>query len=160
MGKIPSSAVIVKKGYQDEYDAYSAFGGTLSAQSSPFDTADTETDLIHNADLKALIEQYEIDRFWVVGLATDFCVGGTSLDALGKNTVAGRVLVGATAPADAVQEFCTATATSSKSTAGEKAGIALGSIFGIMGFAVIFGLLGQGLLGQCLRRLWHPLAGK
>jgi len=181
--KIPSSAVIVKKGYQDEYDAYSAFGGTLSAQSSPFDTADTETDLIHNADLKTLIEQYEIDRFWVVGLATDFCVGGTSLDALGKNTVTGReapttlehvilltsciravfpdtsgaakiaevgaaggVLVGATAPADAVQEFCTATATSSKSTAGEKAGIALGSIFGIMGFAVIFGLL-----GQCLR---------
>ena len=64
--KIPSSAVIVKKGYQDEYDAYSAFGGTLSAQSSPFDTADTETDLIHNADLKALIEQYEIDRFWYV----------------------------------------------------------------------------------------------
>ena len=84
----------------------------------------------------------------MVGLATDFCVGGTSLDALGKNTVTGReapatlehvilltsciravfpdtsgvakiaevgaaggVLVGAAAPADAVQEFCTATRT-------------------------------------------------
>eukprot|EP00467_Chlorarachnion_reptans_P002832 CAMPEP_0114511724 /NCGR_PEP_ID=MMETSP0109-20121206/14570_1 /TAXON_ID=29199 /ORGANISM="Chlorarachnion reptans, Strain CCCM449" /LENGTH=293 /DNA_ID=CAMNT_0001691311 /DNA_START=36 /DNA_END=917 /DNA_ORIENTATION=+ len=82
---LPNETVVVKKGWYIRKDTYSAFGGTRSKESYPFDTEDTKDDLKTRAKLVDLLTDYNITRFWTVGLALDFCVGGTILDSLGKN---------------------------------------------------------------------------
>eukprot|EP00656_Telonema_subtile_P010963 TRINITY_DN1535_c0_g1_i1.p1 TRINITY_DN1535_c0_g1~~TRINITY_DN1535_c0_g1_i1.p1 ORF type:complete len:327 (-),score=64.46 TRINITY_DN1535_c0_g1_i1:215-1195(-) len=88
--RVPPNATVVKKGWGRLNDTYSAFGGTQSLQAYPFDTQDSQQGLQHRATLTALLEQAGVRRMWVVGLATDFCVGGTVLDALGANPDTGR----------------------------------------------------------------------
>jgi len=75
---------VVKKGFDLTLDSYSAFGGVESKQGFPFDTEDDIESLKGQRDLKALIEEAGIERLFVVGLATDFCVLHTALDAVGK----------------------------------------------------------------------------
>eukprot|EP00470_Lotharella_oceanica_P000673 CAMPEP_0170172376 /NCGR_PEP_ID=MMETSP0040_2-20121228/5608_1 /TAXON_ID=641309 /ORGANISM="Lotharella oceanica, Strain CCMP622" /LENGTH=316 /DNA_ID=CAMNT_0010413003 /DNA_START=1 /DNA_END=951 /DNA_ORIENTATION=+ len=82
---IPANATVVKKGWDSTVDTYSAFGGTESLQGYPFDTKDKKPELSARDDLGSLIAKANITRFWTVGIALDFCVGGTVLDALGKN---------------------------------------------------------------------------
>lgn len=82
---LPANATVVKKGWDVRNDTYSAFGGTQSAQTSPFDTEDSEKVLRGRRGLAELLESRGIRRFWAVGIALDYCVGGTVLDALGKN---------------------------------------------------------------------------
>ena len=53
--------VVLDKGTQPDTEGYSAFEGT---------------------DLGALLREHRIDRVTVVGLATDYCVRNTALDAL------------------------------------------------------------------------------
>lgn len=82
---IPANATVVKKGYKVRVDSYSAYGGKQSLQGAPFDTEDTESDIDARASLKTLIENLNITRLWVVGLATDYCVKNSILDTLGVN---------------------------------------------------------------------------
>lgn len=58
---LPPDTVVISKADTPERDAYSAFGGT---------------------DLDARLTQAGIDRLYVGGLATDYCVLNTVLDAL------------------------------------------------------------------------------
>mmetsp|Transcript_21573 Transcript_21573/g.38271 ORF Transcript_21573/g.38271 Transcript_21573/m.38271 type:complete len:339 (+) Transcript_21573:83-1099(+) len=83
--RLPKNTTVVKKGWDLVLDTYSAFGGTKSVEEYPFDTKDTKPDLQHQARLNDLLVSQNIERFWVVGIALDFCVGSTVLDSLGKN---------------------------------------------------------------------------
>ncbi|KXV63585.1 hypothetical protein AD949_07000 [Acetobacter orleanensis] len=62
---LPSSTLAVFKGTQAEQDSYSAFGGT-DAQGLP---------------LAALLQKQDITRVFVCGLALDYCVRASALDA-------------------------------------------------------------------------------
>ena len=57
---------VIRKGYNAEIDSYSAF---------------KENDQKTTTGLDGLLKSLEIDLVYVVGLATDFCVKWTSLDA-------------------------------------------------------------------------------
>ena len=59
--KLPSNVEIVSKGYDPDRDSYSAFGGT---------------------HLKEYLRREGIKRVWIGGLAQDYCVRETSLDAI------------------------------------------------------------------------------
>jgi nicotinamidase/pyrazinamidase len=59
--RLPHNAEIVSKGYDLDKDSYSAFGGT---------------------ELNAKLRAAGIKRIWIGGLAQDYCVRETSLDAL------------------------------------------------------------------------------
>ena len=58
--KLPSNATIVSKATREDADAYSAFDGT---------------------DLDKMLQARGVSRLWVGGLATDYCVLATVLDA-------------------------------------------------------------------------------
>lgn len=58
---IPSAAVVISKGADPGKDAYSGFQGT---------------------DLSRLLKQRQVRRLFVGGLATDYCVKSTVLDAI------------------------------------------------------------------------------
>jgi nicotinamidase/pyrazinamidase len=58
---LPTNAEIVNKGYEQDKDSYSAFGGT---------------------DLKKRLLRAGIRRLWIGGLTQDYCVRETSLDAM------------------------------------------------------------------------------
>ncbi|GAB5371754.1 hypothetical protein AAMO2058_001607000 [Amorphochlora amoebiformis] len=83
--KLPKNTTVVKKGWDVDLDNYSAFGGTLSVQQYPFDTKDDKSVLENRPSLSDMVVKYDIRRLWVLGIALDFCVGNTVLDALGKN---------------------------------------------------------------------------
>lgn len=85
--KMPATAIVVKKGFDVTQDSYSAFGGRLSKQTYPFDTEDTSSELATQPSLKDLLEQNQIERLWVVGIATDYCVKNSILDAMGRNVM-------------------------------------------------------------------------
>jgi nicotinamidase/pyrazinamidase len=58
--KLPAEATIVSKATREDADAYSAFGGT---------------------DLDETLRSRGVRRLWIGGLATDYCVLATVLDA-------------------------------------------------------------------------------
>lgn len=64
--KLPASATIVTKGTSDRDDGYSAFEGTLP----------------DGRDLATALHDQGVTRVYVGGLATDYCVRATVLDAL------------------------------------------------------------------------------
>jgi len=83
---IPVNATVVKKGFMVHNDSYSAFGGRLSVSPWPFDNGnDTEEVLINQPELKTLLQDQRITRLFVSGIAIDYCVKNTILDALGMN---------------------------------------------------------------------------
>ena len=59
--RLPADAEIVSKGYELDKDSYSAFGGT---------------------NLREKLRQAGVKRIWIGGLAQDYCVRETSLDAI------------------------------------------------------------------------------
>jgi nicotinamidase/pyrazinamidase len=59
--RLPPHAQIISKGYDLDRDSYSAFGGT---------------------DLLDKLRHADIQRLWIGGLAQDYCVRESSLDAL------------------------------------------------------------------------------
>jgi nicotinamidase/pyrazinamidase len=59
--RLPRRAEIISKGHDPENDSYSAFGGT---------------------QLRAKLQAAGVKRIWIGGLAQDYCVRETSLDAL------------------------------------------------------------------------------
>ena len=63
---IPHAQLIIRKGYDREIDSYSGF-----------QEADRET----VTGLAGYLNERDVDRLYVVGLATDFCVGWTAIDA-------------------------------------------------------------------------------
>jgi nicotinamidase/pyrazinamidase len=63
---IAQAALIVRKGFHKEVDSYSAF---------------TEADGKTTTGLAAYLKARQIKRLFVAGLATDFCVAWTALDA-------------------------------------------------------------------------------
>ena len=64
--KLPTAQVILRKGYHQEVDSYSAF---------------TEADGKTPTGLGGYLKQRGIKRVFVAGLATDFCVAWTAMDA-------------------------------------------------------------------------------
>ncbi len=63
---IPRAQLIIRKGFHNEVDSYSAFL-----------EADKET----HTGLASYLKERGIDTVFVTGLATDFCVGWTAIDA-------------------------------------------------------------------------------
>ena len=63
---IPQAELIVRKGFHADVDSYSAF---------------TEADGKTTTGLAAYLDARKISRLFVAGLATDFCVAWTALDA-------------------------------------------------------------------------------
>jgi nicotinamidase/pyrazinamidase len=63
---IPQAGLIIRKGFHKEVDSYSAF---------------TEADGKTTTGLAAYLEARKIKRVFVAGLATDFCVAWTAIDA-------------------------------------------------------------------------------
>ncbi len=74
--KLPADAEIISKAETSDADSYSAFGGTDLSER------------LHNAGIK---------RVWVGGLAQDYCVRATALDAL-KEGFEVHLILGATRP--------------------------------------------------------------
>jgi nicotinamidase/pyrazinamidase len=63
---IPQAELVLRKGYHQKIDSYSAF---------------YEADHKTPTGLAAYLEQRKLSKVFVVGLATDFCVGWTAIDA-------------------------------------------------------------------------------
>lgn len=63
---IPQAELIIRKGFHKDVDSYSAF---------------TEADGKTTTGLAAYLKARKVKRLFVVGLATDFCVAWTALDA-------------------------------------------------------------------------------
>jgi nicotinamidase/pyrazinamidase len=59
--RIPAHAQIISKGYELDKDSYSAFGGT---------------------ELREKLREAGVKRLWIGGLAQDYCVRESSLDAI------------------------------------------------------------------------------
>lgn len=70
---IPTAQLIIRKGFHQHIDSYSAF---------------LEADHQTSTGLKGYLNSREIDTVYIVGVATDFCVAWTAIDAikLGFNT--------------------------------------------------------------------------
>lgn len=82
---VPSSTTIVRKGLDKELDSYSAFGGVIaSGQGSA--AVDGEAP----KNLYDWLTAASVRRLWVLGLALDYCVQQSTLDALGANPGTGR----------------------------------------------------------------------
>ncbi len=64
--KLPSAQLILRKGYHSEVDSYSAF---------------MEADAKSATGLSAYLKQRSIKTVFIVGLATDFCVASSAIDA-------------------------------------------------------------------------------
>jgi nicotinamidase/pyrazinamidase len=84
------SSYVVKKGFWDDYDSYSAFGGRMSkfSPSSPSDVAIVDADAnwenmkIATKRVTDILKEKKIQRLFIVGIATDFCVASSIEDAL------------------------------------------------------------------------------
>lgn len=63
---IPQAQLIIRKGYHKDVDSYSAF---------------LEADRKTSTGLTGYLKQRGIDNCFICGLATDFCVGWTAIDA-------------------------------------------------------------------------------
>lgn len=63
---LPSAQLILRKGFHKDVDSYSAF---------------MEADRKTSSGLAAYLRDRKIDAVYIVGLATDFCVAWTALDA-------------------------------------------------------------------------------
>src|ERR1700721_4236015 len=63
---IPQAQLVIRKGFQKDVDSYSAF---------------TEADGKTTTGLEAYLKARQMKRLFVAGLATDFCVAWTALDA-------------------------------------------------------------------------------
>ncbi|MFN5671762.1 nicotinamidase, partial [Bradyrhizobium sp.] len=63
---IPQAELIIRKGFHKDVDSYSAF---------------TEADGNTTTGLAAYLKARKVERVFVAGLATDFCVAWTALDA-------------------------------------------------------------------------------
>ena len=64
--RVPQAELILRKGFHKDIDSYSAF---------------EEADRITPTGLEAYLKQRKIKSLFVTGLATDFCVAWTALDA-------------------------------------------------------------------------------
>ena len=62
---VPHGQLIIRKGYNRQIDSYSGF-----------QEADRETP----TGLAGYLNERDVDRLYIVGLATDFCVGWTAID--------------------------------------------------------------------------------
>lgn len=63
---IPQAELILRKGFHEDVDSYSAF---------------TEADCKTSTGLAAYLRARQLERVFVVGLATDFCIAWSALDA-------------------------------------------------------------------------------
>jgi nicotinamidase/pyrazinamidase len=63
---LPTAQLVIRKGYHQSTDSYSAF---------------TEADGKTSTGLAAYLKAHGVDTVYVTGLATDFCVAWTALDA-------------------------------------------------------------------------------
>lgn len=74
--RLPKDAIILSKGMDPEQDSYSGFQATNSG----------------GRDLESVVRDLGIDELFVCGLATDYCVRATALDAV-RRGIRVRVLL-------------------------------------------------------------------
>jgi nicotinamidase/pyrazinamidase len=80
---VPQSAIVVKKGFLLNKDSYSAWSGTLATTAHPYWTSSLDpSEQNKQPTLGELVTKHHINRLFVVGLATDYCVRMSSLDAI------------------------------------------------------------------------------
>eukprot|EP00298_Acanthocystis_sp_HF-20_P002019 c12491_g1_i1.p1 GENE.c12491_g1_i1~~c12491_g1_i1.p1 ORF type:complete len:217 (+),score=61.77 c12491_g1_i1:2-652(+) len=81
--QIPINTTVVKKGFTNNLDSYSGFGGRLTQSSYPFwnDTENHST-LQSQPNLAAILALNQISRLFILGIAIDYCVKMSSLDAI------------------------------------------------------------------------------
>ncbi len=68
--RVPPSAAHFLKGYLEDVDAYSGFEGRLAANGS-----------ITEVTLASWLGSHDVKRLYITGLATDYCVKATAMDA-------------------------------------------------------------------------------
>eukprot|EP00300_Choanocystis_sp_HF-7_P033732 c46148_g1_i1.p1 GENE.c46148_g1_i1~~c46148_g1_i1.p1 ORF type:complete len:380 (-),score=72.37 c46148_g1_i1:35-1153(-) len=83
--RLPANATFVKKGFIKYLDSYSAFGGTQSIGWPAWNDSETGADLVNRPSLAQLLAFQGVTRVFVMGLATDFCVKMSSIDAKNQN---------------------------------------------------------------------------
>lgn len=76
---LPASFILINKAYQPTLEEYSPFA-SLATEKGP---------------LKDLIKKLSIERFWIIGFATDYCVQASALDAI-KHGFQAHVILAAT----------------------------------------------------------------
>lgn len=92
--RVSPDALVVKKGFLPSHDSYSAWRGVLSAEPFPFWNRVTPVD-VHKQQptLGRILEDRAIKRVFVVGIASDYCVKMSCLDAVSAGIT--TVFVGA-----------------------------------------------------------------
>jgi len=82
--RVPVKSIGIKKGFLEHSEAHSAFDGTLSFSPFPFWDNDTSTpdELSRQPSLDLLLAGHDIRRLFIVGLATDWSVRMSAIDAL------------------------------------------------------------------------------
>eukprot|EP00047_Mylnosiga_fluctuans_P008717 m.8534 g.8534 ORF g.8534 m.8534 type:complete len:319 (-) comp2299_c0_seq2:119-1075(-) len=85
---VPTTAIVFKKGFNSSLDSYSAIDGGLSLETYPFDRYDPPSELHEQRSLAHTLAAHHIDRLFVAGLATDYCIRNSVLDILGKGAAA------------------------------------------------------------------------
>ncbi len=63
---IPESAIIINKAFSKDEESYSALGGVLHKEGTPF---------------AEKLQEFKVKRIWILGLALDYCVKYSSVDA-------------------------------------------------------------------------------
>ena len=72
----PWSSMVFKKGFERDKDSYSAFGGSVNL--SYMGTFGL------NFSLEEVLKKLNVEKVYICGLATDYCVKATALDAVSK----------------------------------------------------------------------------
>jgi len=83
---VPKTAQVIRKGFEASMDAFSAFEGVMSEQEFPFDTCGIEGNVLieneANQTLQMLLEETKSQRLFIVGIATDYTVKWSAIDAM------------------------------------------------------------------------------
>lgn len=89
--QVPNRTVVIKLGTEQMSDSYSAFDGgrTSTAPPGQHDTQADSTDLTMNDTLAEHLSRMNVSRLFIMGLATDFVVDRTLVDALASDAVFG-----------------------------------------------------------------------
>jgi len=65
--RIPRSAIIISKAFKEDEEAYSGFKGV---------------DLVSGKDMNTVLKERRVKRVFISGVATEYCVKATTLDAV------------------------------------------------------------------------------
>lgn len=88
LGELRKTSVVVRKGFEPDKEAYSGFDGAIQTGEGP-------------TDLSQWLKEQRVKEVVVVGLALDYCVKATALDARNTGLIT-TVPLEATRPVDSI----------------------------------------------------------